>query len=78
MQKITPVKSLFIVLVLVCLWPRIDTAVALAAGIALTLIIGRLIGKALKVTANTSELITFGTAICGGSDTPDSGDSNLP
>jgi uncharacterized integral membrane protein (TIGR00698 family) len=120
MQKITPVKSLFIVLVLVCLWPRIDTAIALAAGIAfslllknpsprltskwskillqisvvglgfgigiskvisegkhsivytiigiaLTLIIGKLIGKALKVTANTSELITFGTAICGGS-----------
>ena len=120
MQNKLAVKLLFLVFAFGCLWSRIDTAAALAAGIAfslllknpsprltskwskillqisvvglgfgigiskvisegkhsivytiigiaLTLIIGRLIGKALKVTANTSQLITFGTAICGGS-----------
>ncbi|EKD26783.1 MAG: hypothetical protein ACD_79C01014G0001 [uncultured bacterium] len=36
-------------------------------GITLTLVIGKLIGKLLKVNANTSQLISFGTAICGGS-----------
>lgn len=113
-------KFFFLVLLLLCLWPRIDTAIALAAGIAfsllfnnpfprltskwskillqisvvglgfgigiskvvnegkhsilytiigiaVTLFIGWLIGKALRVTANTSQLITFGTGICGGS-----------
>jgi len=35
--------------------------------IILTLTIGTFIGKALKVSANTRTLVTFGTAICGGS-----------
>lgn len=37
------------------------------ASISLTLLLGRLIGEALKVQANTRALISFGTAICGGS-----------
>lgn len=36
-------------------------------GIALTLAIGTLIGRALKVEPETSTLVTVGTAICGGS-----------
>lgn len=113
-------KILFFLLLILCLWPRVDNAVALAGGVALslfmtnpypgksrhwskrllqisviglgfgigieqvliegrnslvytilgigfTLVIGRLIGKLLKVAPNTSELISFGTAICGGS-----------
>jgi uncharacterized integral membrane protein (TIGR00698 family) len=114
------IQLLFIFLFLLCLWPRIDTAVALAMGITFSLVvnnpfsklsskwskvllqvsvvglgfglgigqvfqegkksvvytaigitivlfIGRLIGKILKVNSNTSLLISFGTAICGGS-----------
>ncbi len=113
-------KISFLFLMLLCLWPRIDTAVGLTAGIlfslivanpfsgvtgkwskillqlsvvglgfgigigrvigegkhsivytiigiALTLIIGNMIGKALKVNTKTAQLISFGTAICGGS-----------
>lgn len=36
-------------------------------GITFTIIIGNLIGRLLKVNSNTSQLISFGTAICGGS-----------
>ncbi len=36
-------------------------------GIAFTIIVGRLLGKLLRVESNTSQLISFGTAICGGS-----------
>jgi uncharacterized integral membrane protein (TIGR00698 family) len=36
-------------------------------GISLTLLLGFLIGKLLGVDGNTSALISFGTAICGGS-----------
>lgn len=113
-------KILFVIFAVISLWPRIDTAIALAAGIAFSLIlsnpfpkltgkwskillqlsiiglgfgigisqvisegkhsiiytiigifftiaIGNLIGKLLKVNSNTSQLISFGTAICGGS-----------
>ncbi len=113
-------KLLFLSVFLSCIWPRIDTAVALAAGIILglsitnpfpkltsklsklllqisviglgfgigigqvlnegkhsivytmigiaaTLIIGNLLGRILKVNNNISQLISFGTAICGGS-----------
>ena len=113
-------KVLFISVSVVCLWPRIDTAIALAAGIvfslvltnpfprltskwskillqvsvvglgfgigigqvlregrhsivytiigiALTLLLGKSLGRLLKVNSNTSQLISFGTAICGGS-----------
>ena len=35
--------------------------------ITLTIALGTLIGKALKIPANTRTLVTFGTAICGGS-----------
>jgi uncharacterized integral membrane protein (TIGR00698 family) len=111
---------LFIFLAAICLWPRIDTAMGLAAGIifslafsnpfpqsagrwskkllqvsviglgfgigisrvigegkhsivytmigiALTMLLGAALGRVLKVPANTSRLISFGTAICGGS-----------
>ena len=37
------------------------------AGIALTLTLGILLGRALKVEEQTSFLITAGTSICGGS-----------
>jgi len=113
-------KSAFIFLMALCLWPRIDTAMALAAGIVFslifinplpkmtsslskkllqlsvvglgfgigigpvlqegkhsiiytivtitfTLLLGALLGKFLKVSSKTSQLISFGTAICGGS-----------
>jgi uncharacterized integral membrane protein (TIGR00698 family) len=36
-------------------------------GITLTLLIGNLLGRLLKVSPNISQLISFGTAICGGS-----------
>lgn len=36
-------------------------------GIVLTLLTGAMIGRMLKVNKNTSRLISFGTAICGGS-----------
>jgi len=36
-------------------------------GITLTLLLGRWLGKRLKIPANTSALISVGTAICGGS-----------
>lgn len=36
-------------------------------GITLTLFIGRLLGKLFKINSNISQLISFGTAICGGS-----------
>jgi uncharacterized integral membrane protein (TIGR00698 family) len=36
-------------------------------GITFTILIGSLIGKLLKVNSNISQLISFGTAICGGS-----------
>jgi uncharacterized integral membrane protein (TIGR00698 family) len=36
-------------------------------GIFITLMLGATIGKMLKVNSNTSRLISFGTAICGGS-----------
>ena len=36
-------------------------------GIVLTLLAGGMLGKILKVNSNTSRLISFGTAICGGS-----------
>jgi uncharacterized integral membrane protein (TIGR00698 family) len=36
-------------------------------GISFTLTMGHLIGKLLKIDPNTSSLISFGTAICGGS-----------
>jgi uncharacterized integral membrane protein (TIGR00698 family) len=36
-------------------------------GITLTLIIGSLLGRFLNISKNTSALISFGTAICGGS-----------
>jgi uncharacterized integral membrane protein (TIGR00698 family) len=36
-------------------------------GIGLTILIGNLTGRFLKVNSNTSQLISFGTAICGGS-----------
>jgi uncharacterized integral membrane protein (TIGR00698 family) len=36
-------------------------------GIILTLLIGNLLGRILKVSSNISQLISFGTAICGGS-----------
>jgi len=36
-------------------------------GITLTLIIGSLLGRFLHISKNTSALISFGTAICGGS-----------
>jgi uncharacterized integral membrane protein (TIGR00698 family) len=36
-------------------------------GISLTILAGRLIGRLLRVEPNTSNLISFGTAICGGS-----------
>jgi len=118
--KVLLSRMLFISFLLLCLWPRVDTALALAAGIifslaltnpfprstskwskillqisvvglgfgigirqvihegkhsiiytmigiSLTLCIGWLIGKLLKVNSNTSQLISFGTAICGGS-----------
>lgn len=35
--------------------------------ISLTILLGTYLGKLFKVTKNTSELIAFGTAICGGS-----------
>ncbi len=38
-----------------------------ALGISFALIVGLLLGKSLKVTGNSSYLITTGTAICGGS-----------
>jgi uncharacterized integral membrane protein (TIGR00698 family) len=113
-------KITFITLMLLCLWPRIDTAMALACGIVFsmvfsnpmprlsalwsknllqlsvvglgfgigiskvihegkhsivytivgivcTLLLGTLLGKLFKVTSHTSQLISFGTAICGGS-----------
>jgi uncharacterized integral membrane protein (TIGR00698 family) len=112
--------AIFFVLALLCLWPKVTTPVALAAGIlfslifsnpipkqaskwsklllqiavvglgfgigimqvlreggnsiiytiigiAFTILVGRLIGRLLKVESNTSQLISFGTAICGGS-----------
>jgi len=36
-------------------------------GITFTLIIGSLLGRFLNISKNTSDLISFGTAICGGS-----------
>lgn len=113
-------KLIFVILLPVCFWPRIDNAFALAAGIilslllsnpfpavtskwskillqisvvglgfgigigqvihegrhsilytmvgiALTILIGGFIGAFLMVNPNTSRLISFGTAICGGS-----------
>ena len=113
-------KVLFFLLLTICLWPRVDNAIGLGAGILFSLIVsnpflkksslwskillqtsviglgfgigieqvisegknsilytlagicftlmaGRLLGKALKVHPNTSHLISFGTAICGGS-----------
>lgn len=113
-------QILFIFLFFLCLWPRVDTPIALvtgilfsfvlknpfpkltsklskillqvsvvglgfglgigqviqegkksiiytAIGITVILLIGRLIGKILKVNPNISQLISFGTAICGGS-----------
>jgi uncharacterized integral membrane protein (TIGR00698 family) len=110
----------FVILMLLCLWPKVDTAMGLAAGIlfslllgnplpalssrwskillqlsvvglgfgigivdvlregkhsiiytiigiTFTILVGRLIGRLLKVESNTSQLISFGTAICGGS-----------
>jgi uncharacterized integral membrane protein (TIGR00698 family) len=113
-------KVLFISCGLLCLWPRVDTAMALAAGvtfsllfsnpysartsklsklllqisvvglgfgisiqqviqegrhsivytiigISFTLLIGNFIGRLFKVNSNISQLISFGTAICGGS-----------
>jgi uncharacterized integral membrane protein (TIGR00698 family) len=113
-------KISFVILFIISLWPGVDTAIALAAGIAFslissnpfprlvsklskiflqisvvglgfgiginqviaegkhsiiytvigitfTIVIGNLIGKKLKVNSNTSQLISFGTAICGGS-----------
>jgi uncharacterized integral membrane protein (TIGR00698 family) len=38
-----------------------------AIGIVIILLVGKLLGKLLKVKSNTSQLISFGTAICGGS-----------
>ena len=114
------IKLLFFFLLLLCFWPRTDSVVALAGGIAfsliftnpfqkltnkgskiglqisviglgfgigiaqvilegkhsivytmvgiaLTLCIGNIIGYLLKVNSNTSQLISIGTAICGGS-----------
>jgi uncharacterized integral membrane protein (TIGR00698 family) len=114
------IQLLFIFLFLLCIWPRVDTPIALvtgilfsfvlknpfpkltsklskillqvsvaglgfglgigqviqegrksiiytAVGIAIILLTGRLIGKILKVNPNISQLISFGTAICGGS-----------
>lgn len=110
----------FIILMLLCLWPRVDTAIALLAGIFFSMILtnpfpavttkwskkllqisviglglgigirqvlqegkhsivytmlgiacalaaGRLFGRLFSVPANTAQLISFGTAICGGS-----------
>lgn len=42
-------------------------ALLTAVSLALTLLIGRLIGRALRVPADTSLLLVVGTAICGGS-----------
>ncbi|HET7276218.1 MAG TPA: putative sulfate exporter family transporter [Longimicrobiaceae bacterium] len=36
-------------------------------GIAFTLLLGRLLGRVLRVPENTTALVSFGTAICGGS-----------
>jgi uncharacterized integral membrane protein (TIGR00698 family) len=113
-------KIVFVALMLLCLWPKIDTPKALAAGIlfsllfsnpapkfsstwskillqisvvglgfgigivqvlhegkhsivytvigiTFTILFGRLVGRLLKVESKTSQLISFGTAICGGS-----------
>lgn len=38
-----------------------------ALGIGFTLLLGRLLGRRLRVAANTSYLVSVGTAICGGS-----------
>jgi len=118
--RLKKVKFLFLTIILSCLWPRVDSALALTLGIlfslilgnpfadrcsawsrvslkvsvmgmgfgigissvlaegrksilytfigiSLTLLVGHLIGRMLKVDGNTSSLITFGTAICGGS-----------
>jgi uncharacterized integral membrane protein (TIGR00698 family) len=114
------IQFLFLFLFLFCLWPRVDTPIALvtgilfsfvlknpfpkltskwskvllqasvvglgfglgigqviqegkksivytAVGITIILLAGRLIGKIFKVNPNISQLISFGTAICGGS-----------
>ncbi|WP_332445048.1 YeiH family protein [Wolinella succinogenes] len=44
-----------------------DSIVYTIVGIACTLILGYLLGKLFKTDKNTSALISFGTAICGGS-----------
>jgi uncharacterized integral membrane protein (TIGR00698 family) len=44
-----------------------DSLVFTVAGITVTLIIGTLIGRMFRTERNTSVLISFGTAICGGS-----------
>jgi uncharacterized integral membrane protein (TIGR00698 family) len=113
-------KAAFVVMALLCLWPKVDTPKALAAGIlfslllsnpmpqlaskwskillqlsvvglgfgigilqvfregkhsivytmigiTFTILFGRLLGRLLKVESKTSQLISFGTAICGAS-----------
>jgi uncharacterized integral membrane protein (TIGR00698 family) len=44
-----------------------DGAVAAIVGITLTLLLGRAVGRLLRVPETTSWLISIGTAICGGS-----------
>src|SRR5208282_6492053 len=44
-----------------------ESLIYTAVGITLTLAVGMLIGRMLKTEHNTSILISFGTAICGGS-----------
>jgi uncharacterized integral membrane protein (TIGR00698 family) len=44
-----------------------DGAVAAFVGITLTLLVGRAVGRLLRVPETTSWLISIGTAICGGS-----------
>lgn len=120
MSRLNLKKVAFVALTFLCLWPKIDTPKALAAGIlfslifsnpmpqlaskwskillqlsvvglgfgigimqvlregkhsivytmigiTFTILLGRLIGRLLKVESRTSQLISFGTAICGGS-----------
>lgn len=43
-----------------------ESLVYTAVGITLTLALGTVLGKVLKTERNTSMLISFGTAICGG------------
>lgn len=52
----------------VAVWQEARTAViATPVGIILVLALGRILGRMLATNPNTSDLVSFGTAICGGS-----------